>query len=85
MGFKYLKTLAMPFIIPALQNSFIHGIIFNNALVRRIALAMIKNSAFTVSYTENPFWYQKSVLRQNRNLIDGQPIVEFNAADNCRL
>ena len=46
---------------------------------------MNTNSAFTVSYIENPFWYQQFDLRQNRILRGGQPIVDFDAADNCRL
>ena len=43
---------------------------------------MNTNSAFTGSYTENPFCYQRF---QRRLLRGGQPIVEVNAADNCRL
>ena len=46
---------------------------------------MNTNSAFTGSYTENPFWYQQFNLRQIRILRGGQPIVDFDAADNCRL
>ena len=46
---------------------------------------MNTNSAFTGSYTENPFWYQQIDLRQIRILRGGQPIVDFDAADNCRL
>ena len=46
---------------------------------------MNTNSAFTGFYTENPFWYQQFVLRQIRILRGGQPIVDFDAADNCRL
>ena len=42
-------------------------------------------SAFTGSYTGNPFCYQFFGLRQIRNLRGGQPIVDFDAADNCRL
>ena len=57
----------------------------NNAPVHRIAIAMNTNSAFTGSYTENPFWYQQFELRQNRILRGGWPIVDFDAADNCRL
>ena len=56
--FNYLETLAKTFISPARQNQFIQENIFNNAPVRRIAIAMNTNSAFTRSYTENPFWYQ---------------------------
>ena len=46
---------------------------------------MNTNSAFTGSYTESPLWYQKIALRQNRILRGVQPIVDFDAADNCRL
>ena len=83
--FNYLETLAKTFIIPARQNQFIQENVFNNAPVRRIAIAMNTNSAFTGSYTENPFWYQQVALRQIRILRGGQPIVDFDAADNCRL
>ena len=83
--FNYLETLAKTFIIPDRQNQFIQVIIFNNAPVRRIAFAMNTNSAFTGSYTDNPFWYQQFDLRQSRILRGGQPIVDFDAADNCRL
>ena len=73
------------FIIPARQNQFIQENIFNNAPVHRIAIAMDTNSAFTGSYTENPFWYQQFDLRQIRILGRCQPIVDFDDADNCRL
>ena len=53
--FNYLETLAKTFIIPARQNQFIQENIFNKAPVRRIAIAMDTNSAFTGSLTENPF------------------------------
>ena len=56
--FNYLETLAKTFIIPARQNQFIQENIFNNVPVRWIAIAMNTNSAFTGSYTENPFWNQ---------------------------
>ena len=82
--FNYLETLAKIFIIPARQNQFIQENIFNSAPVRRIALAMNKNSSFTGSHTENPFWYKKFDLRQIRILRGGQSIVDFDAADNCR-
>ena len=83
--FNYLETLAKTFILPARQNQFIQENIFNNAPVRRIAIAMNTNSAFTAFYTENPFWYQQFELRQIRILRGGQPIVDFDAVDNCRL
>ena len=83
--FNYLETHAKTFIIPARQNQFIQENIFSNAPVRGIAIAMNTNSAFTGSCTENPFWYQQFDLRQIRLLRGGQPIVDFDAADNCRL
>ena len=83
--YNYLETLAKTFIIPARQNQFIQENIFNNAPNRRVAIAMNTNSAFTGSFTGNPFWYQQFDLRQIRILRGGQPIVNFDTADNCRL
>ena len=53
LEFNYLETLAKIFIIPARHNQFIQENIFNNAPVRRIAIAMNTNSAFTGSFIEN--------------------------------
>ena len=83
--YNYLETLEKTFIKPARQNQFIKENIFNNAPIRRIAIAMNTNSAFTGSFTENPFWYQQFDLRQIRILRGGQPIVDFDTADNCCL
>ena len=83
--FNYLETLAKTFIIPARQNQFIQENIFNNAPVRRIAIAMNTNSAFIGSYNKNPFWYQQFELRQIRILRGGQLTVDFDAADKYRL
>ena len=82
---NYFETLARTFIIPARQNQFIQENIFNNAPIRRIAIAMNTNSAFTGYFTENPFWYQQFDLRQIGKLRGGQPLVDFDTADNCRL
>ena len=46
---------------------------------------MSTNSAFTGSYTENPFLYQHFHLRQIKVLVLGQPVVEFDAAQNCHF
>ena len=46
---------------------------------------MNRKSTFTGSFTENPFWYQEIDLRQIRILRKGQPIVDFDTANNCRL
>ena len=83
--FNYLETLAKTFIIPARQYQFIQENISNKAPVRRIAIAMNTNSAFSGSYTENPFWYQQFQVRQIRVLGCGQPTVEFDDVDSSRL
>ena len=57
--YNYLETLAKTFIKPARQNQFIPENISNNASIRRVAIAMNTNSAFTGSFTENPFWFQQ--------------------------
>ena len=83
--FKYLETLGKTFIIPAKQNQFIQQNNFNNAPVRRNLISLNTISAFTGSYTENPFWYQQLDLRQIKVLRGPQLMVHFDAADNCRL
>ena len=83
--YNYLETLAKTFIIPARQNQFIKENFFNHAPIRRVAIAMNTNSAFTSYFTENPFWYLQFVLRQIRLLRGEQPIVDFDTADNCPL
>ena len=83
--YNYLETLAKIFIIPARQNQFIQENIFNNAPIRRSAIAMKTKSAFTGSFRENPLWYQQIDLRQIRILRGGQPIVDFDTADNFSL
>ena len=80
-----METFAKTFILPARQKQFLQENIFNKAPVRRIAIAMNTNSAFTRSYTENPFLYQQFDLRQIKIPSGAQPIVDFDAADNCRL
>ena len=77
MEFNYLETLAKTFIIPARQNQFIQENILNNTPVRQIAIAMNTNSAFTGSYTENPFWYHQFELRQIRILSGGHTTVDL--------
>ena len=85
MDFNYLETLAKTFIIPGRQNHFIQKCILNNAPVRRIATAMNTSSAFTGLYTKNPLWYQQFDIRQIGILRGCHPIVDFEAADKCRL
>ena len=46
---------------------------------------MNRNSAFSGSSTENPFWCKQFDLRQLRILSGGHPIVDFVTADIYRL
>ena len=83
--YNYLETLAKTFIIPARQNQFIQENLFNNAPIRRVAIAMNTKTASTCSFIENPFWYQQFDLKQIRILRGGEPFLELDTADNCRL
>ena len=85
VAYNYLETVAKTFIKPARQNQFNQENIFNNAPIRRVAIAMNTNSASTDFFTENPFWYQQFDLRHIRIFSGGQPIVDFDTADNFRL
>ena len=83
--YNYLEALAKTFIIPARQNQFIQENLFNNAPICRIAIAMNTNSAFTDSFTENPYWYQQFGLRHIRILRRGQSVIDYDTSDNCRF
>ena len=83
--YNYMETLAKTYIIPARQNQFIQENIFNNAPIRRLAIAVNSNSAFTSSFAENPFWYQQFNPRDIRILRGGQSIVHHDTTNNCRL
>ena len=58
-----MEALAKTVIIPSRRNQFVQENIFNNAPVHRIAIAMNTHSAFTESYTESSFLYQRFDLR----------------------
>ena len=45
--YNFMETIARTFFIPSGQNQFIQENVFNNAPIRRIAIAMKINSAFT--------------------------------------
>ena len=53
--------------------------------IRRVTISVITNYAFTGSVTENPFRYQQFDPRRIRILRGGQPVVDFDTANNCRL
>ena len=82
--YNFMETIARTFIIPSGQNQFIHENVFNNAPIRRVAIAMNTNSAFTGQFQENPFHYQKFVLRELRIVRGGRAIVSLDTTNDCR-
>ena len=82
---KSLEILAETYIIPSRKNQFSEGTFFDKTPVTRIAWAMNKNAGFCGSDTKNTFWYQQFDSIKTRKLKGGQPIVVFDAADNCCL
>ena len=80
-----MDTPAKTFFIPVRQNQFSQENIFENAQVRRIDIAMNKKPAFPELHTENPFWNHQCDLRLIRRQSGGQPLVDSDAADKCRL
>ena len=70
----FMETIAGTFIIPSGQNQFI--------LVRRIAIRMNANSAFTGHFQENPFHYQKFGLREQRIVRGGRAIVSVDTTND---
>ena len=72
-----METIARTFIIPSRQNQFIQENVFNNAPIRRIAIAMNTNSAFTRHFQENPFHYRKFVLRELRIVRGGELLSQL--------
>ena len=83
--YNYMETLAKSYMIPARQKQFIQENKFNNAPIRRRAIAMNSNSDFTGSFAENPFWYQQFNLRDIRMLRGIQPFVRLDTTHNSRL
>ena len=55
---NYMETIARTFIISSRQNHFIQENVFNNAPIRRIAVAMNTNLPVAASFYEKPFNYQ---------------------------
>ena len=79
-----METIARRFIIPSGQNQFIQENVINNAPIRRVAIAMNTNSAFTGHFQENPFHYQKFGLRELRIVPGGRAIVSLDTTNDCR-
>ena len=76
--YNFSEVLAKTFVIPNGQNQYIHETIFNNDLIRRLAIAMNSNTAFTGSLKTNPFHYQKFDLEHIRLVRGSQVIVDLD-------
>ena len=68
-----------------LQNQFTRKKEFNNAHIRRIAIAKKINSPVNGFFTGKMFWYHQFNLRQLKLLRGWKPIVDYDTSDNCRL
>ena len=82
---NHLEILANTFNILARKNQFIQQTSRKNAPARRIATARNTISDFTESFTENPFYYRHSNLRQVGLIRGDQSIEDLNNSDNCCL
>ena len=82
--YNFSEVLGKTFIIPNGQNQYIQENIFNNAPIRRLALAMNTNTAFTGSRDSNPFHYQKFGLREIKLVRGNQVVVNIDTSDDIR-
>ena len=78
-----MEIIARTCIIPSGQNQFIQENIFNNAPIRRVAIAKNTNSAFTGHFQENPFHYQKFGLRELRIVRGNRAIISLDTTKDC--
>ena len=83
-GVQLVEVYSKAFHPSARQKQFSQKNFFNNASVCPIAIPMSTNFSFLGSYTENPLNYQRFDLRRTEILRSGQPIVHFDATDECR-
>ena len=79
-----METIARTFIIPSRQNQFIQENVFNNAPIRRIAVALNANSAVAGSFHENPFNYQQFNLSELKIIRGRRAIISLDTTSPCR-
>lgn len=82
--YNFTEVLPKTFIIPSGQNQYIQENIFNNAPIRRLALAMNSNSAFSGTKKSNPFHYQKFGLREIKIVRGNQVVSQLDCVNNAR-
>ena len=82
--YNFMKTIARTFNIPSGQIQFIQENVFIYAAIRRIAITMKTNSAFTEIFQEISFLSQKFGLRELRIFRGGRVIVSLDTTNDCR-
>ena len=83
--YNYLEILAKRFIIPARQNQFIQENILNNAPIRRVAIAMTQTLPSLGLFQKTHSGINNLISDKLEYSEGGQPIFDFDTADNCRL
>ena len=76
-----METIARTFIIASGPNQFVQENVFNIAPIKRVAIAMNTNSAFTGQFQVH---YQNFDLRELRNVYGGRAIVSLDTTNYCR-
>ena len=76
--YNYMETIARTFIFPSRQNQLIQENVFNNAPIRRLAVAMNTNSAVAGSFHEKRFNYQQFHLRELEIIRGRRAIVSLD-------
>ena len=66
------------------RAQYIHENNFNNAPIRRLAIALNTNTAFTGSLNTNPFHYQKFDLRTIRIVRGSHVFAYLDTTDNVQ-
>ena len=79
--YNFFEVLAKSFVIPNGQYQYIHENIFNNAPIRRLAIAMNTNMAFTGSRKTNAFLCQKFNLRSSRMVRGSHVVIDMDTTD----
>lgn len=82
--YNFFECDAKSWIIPTGQNRIVLENVFNNAPIRRLAIAMGTNAAIAGESRLNPFHYQKFGLREIRISRGGQMIVQVDTSNVVR-
>ena len=79
-----METIARTFMILSRRNQFIQEKVFNNAPIRKIALAMKTKSVVAGSFPENLFNCQQFHLRELGIIRGGRVFISLDTISPCR-